>query len=464
MDTNVIRREYHGEYGAEYHGECRAEYGGQYRGEYKTPGGKLVAVTVGTGGVDWADGGDWAIGADGGDGADGAVGTDTAARRRHVRIDGDFFVESESDTQSDALLHDIEQALSGIRAFPSAAIAGSTAAVKGAGVVRDIAAAIAEAIARHPDARLIGTDAAAIAMAYARAVGVPTETGADAAALASRPGASAAAPATPAPAPAAPAESDDFDERWARLWPQLTVIHDVPRSPAEQMAVDERWAREVASGLRRPTLRIWEWNAPCVVVGRFQSIRDEVHEDVARAEGITVVRRCTGGGAMFIEPGNTITYSLYTPLEFVAGLPVEASYRLCDRWLVEALRGLGLDVRFAGLNDIASQHGKIGGAAQRRFPASRASAPTADGVRAVPAERTLSPGAVLHHVTMAYDIDAAKMGRVLNVSREKMRDKAVRSAVKRVDPLKTQTGMTRDMLVAHLLDHCVSRGARLVTV
>ena len=67
---------------------------------------------------------------------------------------------------------------------------------------------------------------------------------------------------------------------------------------------------------------------------------------------------------------------------------------------------------------------------------------------------TCASGAVLHHVTMAYDIDAAKMARVLNVSREKMRDKAVRSVVKRVDPLKSQTGMTRAEVVAHLLDHC----------
>lgn len=43
------------------------------------------------------------------------------------------------------------------------------------------------------------------------------------------------------------------------------------------------------------------------------------------------------------------------------------------------------------------------------------------------------------------------MGRVLNVSKEKMRDKAVRSAVKRVDPLKRQTGMGRDELVDYLM-------------
>ena len=131
--------------------------------------------------------------------------------------------------------------------------------------------------------------------------------------------------------------------------------------------------------------------------------------------------------------GQHHTYSLYAPLDFVQGVSIEESYRLCDWWLVEALRELGLDVRFAGLNDIASQYGKIGGAAQRRFPVG-------------------SGGAVLHHVTMAYDIDAAKMSRVLNTSREKMSDKAVKSAVKRVDPMKSQTGLSREHIVEHLID------------
>lgn len=161
--------------------------------------------------------------------------------------------------------------------------------------------------------------------------------------------------------------------------------------------------------------------------------QDEVNLDIAKQLGFDVVRRCTGGGAMFIEPGNTITYSLYAPLDFVQGVSIEESYRLCDWWLVEALRELGLDVRFTGLNDIASQYGKIGGAAQRRFPVG-------------------SGGAVLHHVTMAYDIDAAKMSRVLNTSREKMSDKAVKSAVKRVDPVKSQTGLSRARIVEHLID------------
>ena len=159
------------------------------------------------------------------------------------------------------------------------------------------------------------------------------------------------------------------------------------------MDLDVEWAREVAAGTREPTLRFWEWAEPAVVIGRFQSLEDEVNTAVAQKEGFTVVRRCTGGGAMFIEPGNTITYSLYAPFDFTQGISIEESYRLCDFWLVRALKELGLDVRFAGLNDIATQYGKLGGAAQRRFT------PVEGG-----------PGAILHHVTLAYDIDAEKTG------------------------------------------------------
>ncbi|WP_404801557.1 lipoate--protein ligase family protein [Bifidobacterium platyrrhinorum] len=356
---------------------------------------------------------------------------------RHVRIDGDFFIEADCDVSADALLRDIEHVL--LRDVGRASGADHDAA-PGAdadpmasgglmGAVDAVTAMVEEALDRHPRARLVGTDATAIATAYIRARGAdPVSYGHGANDSIVKDSAITA--------------DDDalLADRWNRLWPGLEIVHDVPRMPAEQMAVDERWARKVAAGERRPTLRIWEWAGPCVVVGRFQSVPDEVHEDVARAEGIEVVRRCTGGGAMFIEPGNTITYSLYAPLWFVDGMDVADSYRLCDRWLVGALRGLGLDVRFAGLNDLASQHGKIGGAAQRRFPA-----PKRRGAGE-------APGAVLHHVTMAYDIDAAKMGRVLNTSREKMSDKAVQSAVKRVDPMRSQTGMTRTRIVGYLLD------------
>ena len=46
--------------------------------------------------------------------------------------------------------------------------------------------------------------------------------------------------------------------------------------------------------------------------------------------GVTVTRRVSGGGAMFIQPGNTITYSLYVPTSLVEGLSFEQSYAFLD--------------------------------------------------------------------------------------------------------------------------------------
>ncbi|MFV1005207.1 lipoate--protein ligase family protein, partial [Klebsiella pneumoniae] len=69
------------------------------------------------------------------------------------------------------------------------------------------------------------------------------------------------------------------------------------------MVIDETWAREVAAGTRQPTIRLWEWVGPAVVIGRFQTAHDEVNMDIAKQLGFDVVRRLTGGGAMFNEQG-----------------------------------------------------------------------------------------------------------------------------------------------------------------
>ena len=97
----------------------------------------------------------------------------------------------------------------------------------------------------------------------------------------------------------------DHDWQLAREGPQDSALH---------MTIDEVLLRRVAAR-RRPTLRIWGWSAAAVVIGSHQSLRNEVDACEARRLGFTVVRRISGGGAMFIEPGNTTTYSLY------AGIP-----------------------------------------------------------------------------------------------------------------------------------------------
>ena len=210
------------------------------------------------------------------------------------------------------------------------------------------------------------------------------------------------------------------------------LVYEEPQEPALHMALDEVLAGEVATGRRPPTLRIWEWAAPAVIIGSFQSLRNEVDMDQARRLGITVVRRISGGGAMLAEPGKTITYSLYAPGSLVAGMSYAESYAYLDDWVIGALTGdLGLNVWYQPLNDIASPQGKIGGAAQKR----------------------LTGGTVLHHMTMAYDMDPATMTSVLRIGREKLSDKGIPSAAKRVGPLRRQTRLLRAEITDTLIEH-----------
>ncbi|HET8597743.1 MAG TPA: lipoate--protein ligase family protein [Castellaniella sp.] len=207
------------------------------------------------------------------------------------------------------------------------------------------------------------------------------------------------------------------------------LVHPAPLMPLQHMALDQVLLDEVAAGRRAPTLRIWEWAAPAVVIGIFQSLRNEVDAQAAERHGIQVVRRISGGGAMFVEPGNTITYSLYAPLSLVEGMSFRDAYAYMDDFVLGALRDLGIEAWYQPLNDITSAGGKIGGAAQAR-----------------------RGNAVLHHVTMAYDIDAAKMVQVLRIGREKLSDKGTASAAKRVDPLRSQTGLARERIIERMLD------------
>lgn len=216
-------------------------------------------------------------------------------------------------------------------------------------------------------------------------------------------------------------------EHWNALDWQL--LQGNPVGPAMQMALDQVLSDEVGAGRRAPTLRIWEWASSAVVIGRFQSLRNEVDASAASRHGIEVVRRISGGGAMFIEPGNTITYSIYAPETLVQGMTFPQAYAHMDAWVLAALEKLGIKAWYQPLNDITSPGGKIAGAAQARRVKS-----------------------VLHHVTMAYDIDTSKMLEVLRIGREKLSDKGTTSAAKRVDPLRSQTGLSRAAVVASMIE------------
>ncbi|MBB2959180.1 lipoate--protein ligase family protein [Pseudoclavibacter helvolus] len=205
------------------------------------------------------------------------------------------------------------------------------------------------------------------------------------------------------------------------------ILHPGPLSPREHVALDQVLTEEVGAGRRPATLRLWEWEETAVVLGSFQSVKNEVDQENLDKYGVQLVRRITGGGAMFMEAGSVVTYSLYVPSDLVHGMSFAESYAFLDSWVLDALHGLGINARYEPLNDIASPSGKIGGAAQKR----------------------LGSGAVLHHATLSYDIDGDRMTEVLRIGREKLSDKGTQSANKRVSPLRSQTGMERSAIIEH---------------
>jgi lipoate-protein ligase A len=206
------------------------------------------------------------------------------------------------------------------------------------------------------------------------------------------------------------------------------LIHGEAYEPVLQMALDQVLAEEVGAGRRKPTLRIWEWNEPGVVIGSFQSVKNEVDMENAHEYGFQVTRRISGGGAMFMEAGSVITYSIYAPSDLVHGMTFADSYAFLDEWVITALKSLGIEASYQPLNDITSPKGKIGGAAQKRH----------------------GTGAVLPHVTMSDDMDGDRMVEVLRIGREKMSDKGTKSANKRVDPHRSQTGLSRAEIIERM--------------
>jgi lipoate-protein ligase A len=218
----------------------------------------------------------------------------------------------------------------------------------------------------------------------------------------------------------------DDRHRWKQTpWRLLSIE---PASPALNLGLDEELTLRVGAAQRQPTLRFWSWTANCIVLGRFQSVRNEVQIENAKDLNIEIVRRISGGGAMFIEPEGAITYSLYVPSSMAHGMSFAESYAFFDSWVIEALRKLGIDAWYAPLNDITSANGKIGGAAQAR-----------------------RGGAILHHTTMAYEMNIPMMTQVLRIGQEKLSDKGIRSADKRVAPLRQQTDLARDTIIQHLI-------------
>jgi lipoate-protein ligase A len=194
------------------------------------------------------------------------------------------------------------------------------------------------------------------------------------------------------------------------------------------MALDEAISEGVRSGSSPPTIRFYKWEPGAVSIGYFQGIRDEVNLEVCRELGIDFIRRWTGGGAVYHDFEREITYSVIAPASLFPKNIIE-SYRLICGWLVKGLVSLGIEAEFKPVNDILVKGKKISGSAQTR-----------------------RGGILLQHGTLLYGLDLKTMFSVLNVSRQKITDKMIKSAEERVTCVLEHSGAGKDEVYEALVD------------
>lgn len=205
-------------------------------------------------------------------------------------------------------------------------------------------------------------------------------------------------------------------------------IEDAPT----QMAIDEAIAINRLVEDNPNTIRLYRWRPSAVSIGYFQSLEKEVNLETCRELGVDVIRRITGGGAVFHDYNGEITYSLVAP-ESDSKMPrdILASYQVICGAIVDGLRRLGVDAEFKPVNDIAAGGKKISGNAQTR-----------------------RHGVVLQHGTVLVDSDIPTMFRVLRVSDAKISDKMIKAVEERVTNVRRYLGRevsfreARDALVA----------------
>ena len=153
---------------------------------------------------------------------------------------------------------------------------------------------------------------------------------------------------------------------------------------------------------------IYLWiNAPAVIVGINQNTVQEVNLDYTTSHGIKVVRRQTGGGAVYHDLNN-LCYTVIAPFRENVD-----NYRRFTAPVIEYLNTLGVKAEFSGRNDIVVGGKKISGNAQ-----------------------TVSGGRIMHHGTLLFDTDMTALTFALKPNKLKTESKGIKSVRARVTNIK----------------------------
>ncbi len=182
----------------------------------------------------------------------------------------------------------------------------------------------------------------------------------------------------------------------------MYYIEGQSHDPAFNLAMEEHLYRTVDGGHPGYFL-LWQ-NEPSIIVGRFQNTAQEVNRAFVEERGIRVVRRISGGGAVYHDLGN-LNYTFIVPND--EGTPFDFARHAMP--VVRALEKLGVTAEFNSRNDLAIDGQKFSGSAQH-----------------------MDKRRLLHHGTLLFDSDLSVLGQALAVDEEKFTSKGFKSVRSRV--------------------------------
>ena len=145
-------------------------------------------------------------------------------------------------------------------------------------------------------------------------------------------------------------------------------------------------------------------NSPAIIVGKNQNTIEEINQQFVNDKDIKVVRRVTGGGAVYHDFGN-LNFSIIKNIEGKEKI----DFSVINIPILKALEKFGINAELSGRNDLTVEGKKISGIAQ-----------------------SLHKRKVLNHGTILYDTDLSVLSQALNVKQDKIESKGVKSVKSRV--------------------------------
>ena len=181
------------------------------------------------------------------------------------------------------------------------------------------------------------------------------------------------------------------------------------------LAADEVLATRVGSGASQPTLRLYTYK-PCALVGRFQTIENELNLDYCAQKKIPVNRRPTGGGAIIMGEGQLGVALAIPGKSDETYASVRERMAQFSQGIISGLSTLGIDVEFRRKNDLEVNGKKIAGLGLHKT----------------------ATGGLLFHASLLVDLDVAFMLNVLQTPFEKISDKDISSVAERTTTIQRE--------------------------